>query len=253
MQITAAPLRFSLTDKSQPMWQTRSSTATFLAVSLDQDLLNMSEHTMRRTDRLFALMQILSDTQTHRAEDLARINRVSLRTLYRDIERLQTAGTQITGTRGQGYKLTPATVLPPLTLSDDEVEALQLGLAILLQSPDPDLRVAANSLAAKIDAGLPETQAPDATLWQRIENPFADAARGLGHLPTLRAAIKARQKVKLVYTTQRGTVETHTLHPQNLAHRARSWLLTGYSEKSKATETMRIDLITTADPLTELF
>lgn len=208
---------------------------------------------MRRTDRLFELLQTLSDTQTHRAEDLAQRHNVSLRTLYRDIERLQRAGTQITGTRGQGYRLTPATVLPPLTLTDDEVEALQLGLAILLQTPDPDLQLTANSLAAKIDAALPESQTPDADLWHRTQNPFADAARGLSHLPTLRAAIKARQKIKLVYTTQSGSVETHILHPQSLYHHARSWLLTGHSENTQTAETMRIDLITSADPLPELF
>jgi predicted DNA-binding transcriptional regulator YafY len=208
---------------------------------------------MRRTDRLFALIETLSDGALHRAEDLAQAHRVSLRTLYRDIARLQAAGTPITGTRGHGYRLSPATVLPPLTLTEDEVEALHLGLAILLQSTDPDLRATAEALTAKVDAALPETTRPDATLWQQAENPFADAGKGLSHLPTLRAAIKARQKITLVCTAMDGTVQSHLLHPQALHHHARTWVLSGYSETMQAAIQTRLDLITSAAPRPELF
>ena len=208
---------------------------------------------MRRSDRLFALIQTLSDGQIHKASDLARAHNVSLRTLYRDITRLQVAGTPITGTRGQGYVLQQATVLPPLTLTEAEVETLQLGLAILLQSTDPDLRMHAETLAAKIDAALPETQSPDANLWRKTQNPFSDAAKGLAHIPTLRAAIKARQKLQIVSTNPEGVVETHILHPTSLIHRARSWVLEGYSETADAPLALRIDLITSAVPQPALF
>lgn len=208
---------------------------------------------MRRSDRLFALIEILSDGAVHRAEDLARDQGVSLRTLYRDITRLQVAGTPITGTRGIGYRLAPATVLPPLTLTADEVDALQLALAILLQSTDPDLRGHAETLTAKIDAALPETPNPDPTLWQQTQNPFADAGKGLAHLPVLRAAIKPRQKLHIVATTPEGRVETHLFHPKALHHYARSWVLGGYSETAGKDLTLRLDLITSAEPRPELF
>lgn len=208
---------------------------------------------MRRSDRLFQLVSTLSDYALHRAEDLAQAQGVSLRTLYRDIARLQTAGVPVAGTRGAGYRLTPAVTLPPLTLTEDEVEALQLGLAIVLQSPDPDLRTHAETLAAKIDAALPETAQPDALQWAQIPNPFADAARGLGHLPILRAAIKARQKLRVIYNREDATVQQHTAHPLSLTHYARSWLLTAYSEETGRPETLRLDLIEDATALPELF
>jgi predicted DNA-binding transcriptional regulator YafY len=208
---------------------------------------------MRRSDRLFQLISTLSDHNLHRAEDLAISHGVSLRTLYRDIDRLRAANLPVTGTRGAGYRLAPALTLPPITLSEEEVEALQLGLAIVLQSADPDLRNHAETLAAKIDAALPETTAPDAALWEKIPNPFADAARGLSHLPTLRAAIKARQKLQLLYNADNAEMQQHLLRPKSLTHHARSWVLVAYSETSAQNETFRIDLIEDATALPELF
>lgn len=208
---------------------------------------------MRRTDRLFQLISALNDHALHRAEDLAALHGVSLRTLYRDIARLQAAGLPVNGTRGAGYRLAPAITLPPLILSENEVEALQLGLAIVLQSADPDLHTHAESLAAKIDAALPESTQPDAHQWDRIPNPFSDAARGLAHLPTLRASIKARQKLRLLYNAQDAQMQQHVVHPQTLTHHARSWLFTAYSENSMKTETFRLDLIEDAAALPELF
>lgn len=208
---------------------------------------------MRRNDRLFDLMSTLGDHDLHRAEDLATVHGVSLRTLYRDIARLQAAGLPVTGTRGAGYRLDPALTLPPLTLTENEVEALQLGLAIVLQSPDPDMRAYAETLAAKIDAALPETTAPDAATWDSIPNPFADPAGGLAHLPSLRAAIKARQKLRLLYNAADSTLQTHVIHPKSLDHHARTWLVTGWSQTAQCRQTFRVDLIEATEALPELF
>jgi predicted DNA-binding transcriptional regulator YafY len=208
---------------------------------------------MRRTDRLFALLNRLGDHALHRAGDLAARQGVSVRTLYRDIARLRASGVPVEGTPGAGYRLERALTLPPLTLSDAEVEALQIGLAVILQTPDPALHEAATSLTAKIDAALPEVTLPDAAAWQQIAAPFADMARGLSHLPTLRAAIRARQKLRIVYSCPDGRVETHVLRPERLDHLARSWVLSGWSESTKEAAQFRLDLIDTATALPELF
>lgn len=208
---------------------------------------------MRRSDRLFQLITTLDDNALHRAQDLAAKHNVSLRTLYRDIRRLQTAGLPVTGTRGAGYRLAREVTLPPLSLTENEVEVLQLGLAIVLQSPDPDLREHAETLANKIDNVLPEATSQDPAHWDQIPNPFADAARGLTHMSTLRAAIRARQKLRLLYNSEGGQMRQYTLQPRTLAHQARSWVLTAFSEETLTLETFRLDLIETAQPLPELF
>lgn len=210
-------------------------------------------NTMRRNDRIHKLLDALSDGALHRAQDLACHLKIAPRTLYRDIARLRASGIAVEGTRGQGYRLTEAVHLPPISLSPEEVEALQLALAVLLQTPDPALQATATTLAAKIDAALPEAALPDAETFSRILPPFADPARGLSHLPVLRAAIRARQKLRLVVTEANGAVRSHVFHPEGLRHAARVWVLDGWSESAQAALALRIDLIETAEPLPELF
>ncbi len=208
---------------------------------------------MRRSDRLFALLTTLGDHRVHRAKDLALAQAVSLRTLYRDIARLQASGVPVSGTRGTGYRLDRATALPPLTLTDPEIEALQLALAVVLETTDPDLKAAATSLAGKIDAALPTEQMPDASDWQITEHPFANAARGMGNLPILRAAIRARQKLKILYNGPDKTLRRLILHPRALTHHARSWTVSGWDETARQDTLLRLDLIETAEALPELF
>ena len=104
---------------------------------------------MRRSDRLLDLMARLRDGRIHRAEDLAEAFGVSPRTIYRDMETLISSGVPVEGTRGAGYRARDALTLPPLSLTPPEVEALQLGLAIVAEAPDPDLKAAALSLTER--------------------------------------------------------------------------------------------------------
>ena len=107
-----------------------------------------------------------------------------------------------------GYMATGAITLPPLSLSAGELEALNLGIAIVAQAADAELASAAASLAGKIDAVLPQQVIAEADTWKFAVYPFADAARGLAQMPTLRAAIKARQKLRIDYRRIDGTAST---------------------------------------------
>ena len=68
---------------------------------------------MRRTDRLFDLIQILRDGKLHRAADIAARLEVSTRTIWRDMATLQASGLPVEGERGLGYILRSPLLLPP--------------------------------------------------------------------------------------------------------------------------------------------
>ena len=208
---------------------------------------------MRRTDRLFDIIQILRDGKLHRAQEIAERLEVSVRTIYRDMDTLVASGVPVAGERGVGYMATDAITLPPLTLSAAELEALNLGLAIAAEAADTDLKAAAESVAAKIDAVLPTSVIAEADAWKFAVYPFADAARGLGHMPTIRAAIKARQKLQLTYTSKDGIVTSRTVRPLHMEYWGRVWTLTAWCELRDAFRVFRIDLVETAEALPELF
>lgn len=208
---------------------------------------------MRRSDRLFDAMQILRDGNLHRAKDIAQKLDVSLRTIYRDMDTLIASGVPIEGTRGVGYKISPAVTLPPLTLTPSELEALNLGIAIVAEAADPDLKAAAETLAEKVDAMLPERGIADSDIWKFASYPFADAARGFSHMATLRTAIKARQKLRITYHSKGDRITTRKIRPLHLEYWGRIWSLTAWCETRDAFRVFRVDLIQSADALPELF
>ncbi|MDG1802327.1 MAG: HTH domain-containing protein, partial [Paracoccaceae bacterium] len=79
---------------------------------------------MKRSDRLFDMIQLLRDGRLYRAQEIADRLDVSLRTVYRDMDTLMASGVPIEGTRGRGYRATAAITLPPLNLTMTELEAL---------------------------------------------------------------------------------------------------------------------------------
>jgi predicted DNA-binding transcriptional regulator YafY len=208
---------------------------------------------LRRTDRLFDLMQILRDGKLYRAQDLAERLEVSVRTIWRDMDTLRDSGVPIEGERGVGYMITAPITLPPLTLTLEEMEALNLGMAIVAEAADPDLKRAAETLAAKIDAVAPERVIGDAEAWKFAVYPFADVARGFAHMPTLRAAIKSRQKLRLVYHSKDDRVTSRVIRPLHMEYWGRVWTLTVWCELRDAFRVFRVDLIQSAEALPELF
>jgi predicted DNA-binding transcriptional regulator YafY len=111
---------------------------------------------MSRAERLLQLMQAL---RRHRfpvsGASLASERRVSLRTLYRDIDSLQAQGAMIDGEAGVGYVLRPGFMLPPLMFSEEEIEALVLGSRWVADRGDSQLGDAARNAISKIAAVFP--------------------------------------------------------------------------------------------------
>jgi predicted DNA-binding transcriptional regulator YafY len=208
---------------------------------------------MKRKDRLFDIVQILKNGQLHRAQDIADALNVTVRTVYRDMDTLMASGVPVRGERGFGYTTTAQVTLPPLNLTTQELEALNLGMAIVAESADPDLKSAALSLAAKVDSVLPSQSQTEADVWKHVVYPFANAARGFAHIPTLRAAISARQKLYLTYQAPNGTVSRGPVRPLQLDCWSRAWALTTWCELENDFKVFRVDLILEAKPIAALF
>jgi predicted DNA-binding transcriptional regulator YafY len=112
---------------------------------------------MARSQRLLELIQVLRrHRQPVSGQALADELSVSLRTVYRDIQTLIGQGATIDGEAGLGFVLRPGFVLPPLMFSDEELEALVLGLRWVAQRTDASFEHAAMTALAKIAAVLPD-------------------------------------------------------------------------------------------------
>ncbi len=208
---------------------------------------------MRRTDRLFELIQILRDGRLHRGRDLAERLGVSLRTIYRDMDTLIASRIPIEGERGLGYMMTAPITLPPLNLTLQELEALHLGLAVVARATDEEMQKAAASLASKIDTVLPEDRAAPAAGWGFAVYPFAEAARGFAHMAPMRGAIRAKRKLDITYTDGNGAESTRRIRPLQMEYWGRVWTLTSWCELRGDFRVFRVDRIETLDVTFDTF
>ncbi|MGR3273158.1 HTH domain-containing protein [Thalassococcus profundi] len=205
---------------------------------------------MKRADRLYALMQRLRSGALHRAEDLARDLGVSVRTIYRDMDTLAASGVPVAGERGLGYSARAAITLPPLNLTDTELEALHLGLAAVGASDMEELSAAAAALSAKIDAVLPQDTGTAPGRFGFATYPFAEAAQGFRHMPAVRAAIRARQKLRL---RLQDDETQHLVRPLHIDYWGRIWTCIVWDEGAGDFASFRIDRIADLAPAPGLF
>lgn len=199
---------------------------------------------MRRTDRLFELIQILRDGRLHTARDMADRLEVSVRTLWRDMATLIASGLPVEGERGLGYLLREPITLPPLTLTPDEVQALTLGLQLVTRGADPSLAAAADSLQGKIAAVLP-SRLMDGVGEATWVFPGAEALAAARHLPTLRRAIRLRERVVIAYVDRSGIPTGRPIRPLILEFWGRVWTLAAWCEARADFRSFRVDRIET--------
>lgn len=205
---------------------------------------------MARADRLYALMQRLKDGDLHTAESLAAEMGVSVRTIYRDMDTLAASGVPVEGARGRGYAARATITLPPLNLTETELEALHLGLAAVGAAGMEDMAEAARVLSAKIDAVLPEDSGAASGKFGFATYPFQEAADGFRHMPAFRAAIRTKQKLRI---TLRDRDTPQDVRPLHLDYWGRIWTCITWNETSGTFDTIRIDRITALAPIPGLF
>ncbi|MGQ4877034.1 HTH domain-containing protein [Billgrantia sp. LNSP4103-1] len=208
---------------------------------------------MSRTTRLLDLMQIL---RRHRhpvsGTALAQELNVSLRTLYRDIASLRAIGAEIVGEPGMGYRLEPGLMLPPLMFSEEELEALTLGLRWVSRRTDDGLSHAAGEALAKVAAVLPgelRYRMQDTALvvgpgWERRQRVDLEA---------LRRAIRGQVKLCLVYVDQRGVRSERVVWPIAIAFFESTRLVVAWCELRQAFRSFRADRIESARLLGERY
>jgi predicted DNA-binding transcriptional regulator YafY len=204
-----------------------------------------------RSTRLLALLQALRGRRHPvTAAALAQELEVSERTIYRDLSELASQGAPIQGEAGVGYILGPGLFLPPLMLTEDETEAVLLGLRDVDQRGDEVLTEAGRSARAKIISILsPEMQAAAAAPLS-VPGPdghvFPENAVSLG---VLRFAIRTQRRIAIQYTHDEARRTERIIWPIQLGFMNNARVLTAWCELRAAFRFFRTDRIGAAEPL----
>ncbi|MDZ7937845.1 MAG: YafY family protein [Rhodoferax sp.] len=209
---------------------------------------------MKKVDRLFRVVQLLQGRRTALpARTIATEMRVSLRTVYRDINDLVRSGTQIDGEAGVGYVLHKQAHVPPLMFTAEEVLALLVGSRMVQATTDPDLGLAARGAEQKIRAVLTDSLQLRADLQPyRIPQLERDADLRALH-GVIRQACEAQAKLRLHYLDEQQQASERTIWPLSLVGMQGVWLLLGWCELRCDYRNFRFDRIQSAVALPVTF
>ncbi|MCA8900095.1 MAG: YafY family transcriptional regulator [Hyphomonas sp.] len=174
---------------------------------------------MRRTERLFQIIQILRRKNAPvTGHELAEELETSLRTLYRDMAELMAQRVPIRGEAGTGYVLEPGYDMPPLMLTTDELEAAVLGARWVAARGDAQLARGAEDLIAKLSAAVPPDLQPVILDSGLMPVSFSKRAEDSFDVSLVREAIRTQKKLVLDYADEAGAVTRRTVWPFLIAY-----------------------------------
>ncbi|MFI7150234.1 helix-turn-helix transcriptional regulator [Nonomuraea sp. NPDC050022] len=210
-----------------------------------------------RASRLVSLLLLLQTRGRMTAQELAERLEVSVRTIYRDVESLHTAGIPLYGDAGPkgGYQLLDGYRTRLTGLTTDEAESLFLAG---LPGPAAELGLAAVVTAAqlKLMAALPvelrdragriqERFHLDAPTWYRDAQPVA-------HLPAVADAVWNERVLEVRYRRWKAPQEVERrLEPYGLVVKAGRWYLV--ARAGEQVRTYRVSQILGLHALPERF
>jgi predicted DNA-binding transcriptional regulator YafY len=209
-----------------------------------------------KTLRLFSLLDRLRSASTPvSAEALADMLEVSPRTIYRDMATLVAMGAPVRGEAGLGYQLEKGYFLPPLHFDADELEAIMLGVRLVMARGDGDLGAAAQRVSGKISTTM------QAGAGDRYKNLPLRAVSKLTeehskanlHLSFLRRAVRDRVVVTLEYLDLKDNITERIVRPLGLTMFDAVWLLTGWCESRNDFRNFRLDRISKVETAGQVF
>lgn len=203
------------------------------------------EQAVARSTRLLALLQALRGRRHPvTAAALARELAVSERTIYRDLSELSSQGAPIKGEAGIGYVLGPGLFLPPLALTDEETEAVLLGLRYVDQRGDEVLTKAARDVRAKI------ISTPSRESQAAVDVPLSIPGPGGAGFPdntisldVLRLAIRTQARLNIQYFDEKAWLTERIIWPIQLDFMDKARIVAGWCKLRTAFRFFRTDRI----------
>jgi predicted DNA-binding transcriptional regulator YafY len=211
------------------------------------------------TKRLSRLTAILIQLQTKRlitATELSLKFSVSVRTIYRDIKALESAGVPIVTVEGKGFALLAGYSLPPIMFTESEANALVTAEQLISKNKDASFVKAYSEAISKIKSVLKTNAKDKANLLSHrvVFRQNADYDRTSNHLSTLQVALTNFKLTQISYNAVESEQTTvRKIEPFAIYSTQDNWLLIAYCRLRKEFRTFRVARIQHLEVLSDLF
>lgn len=186
-------------------------------------------------DRLFQIVHLLLEQERMTADVLAETLGVSVRTVYRDVEALSTAGVPVCTTQGKGggVALMDGYVLDQSAFSREEQRLL---LSALRDFPQQSEEQALTKLAVLFRRREEDWIHADLSRW-------GSSGQENESFQLLRQAIWSRHEVRFVYGDPNEAPHPRQILPARLVYLNRAWHLQGYDLEKEDYRMFRLSRI----------
>jgi predicted DNA-binding transcriptional regulator YafY len=200
-------------------------------------------------ERLVSILTLLADGRLHSGPELAGRFGVSLRSVYRDMERLSGMGVPIeaVGGREGGFRVLPGYTLDRSVLDEGEIATVTAALSGIGRAIGGGPTEAARSKLRALLGKSPERRRS----WIRIELSGGSRVRGL--VETLRGAIEERRLLLVRYRDSNGSVTDRGVEPRAVVYIGQSWYLWAFCRLRRDWRLFKLLRIESARALLERF
>jgi len=180
-----------------------------------------------KLNRLLTMTMILINRKKVKAQELAELFDVSVRTIYRDVETLSSAGVPVFSQQGVngGISLIEGYRMDKQILTKDELASLSIALQSALTSyEDTHAKAVLEKLTGIADDKV--KQAMDHLFIDR--SPWGQNGLLKEQITVLKRAIEHEHCVRFVYSTTHGTMTNRLIEPHTLVQKGKVWYIYGY-------------------------
>lgn len=192
----------------------------------------MIDDSLKKINRIIAILTSLQAKRIVRAQDLADRFGVSLRTIYRDVKTLESAGVPILSEAGVGYSLVEGYRLPPVMFTREEAGSLLTGEKLMRSFSDKSLGDHYQSAIVKIRSVLKgydkewldtleetiQVRPPKALFNSEIEDSLQAVLLGIAD----------RKSVILEYKAITDVISEREIEPVGIFHENNNWYILGF-------------------------
>lgn len=198
--------------------------------------------------RLTRLTNILLQLQSRRlvtSQELAYKFGISQRTIYRDMRALEEAGVPVIGEIGTGYYLPDDYRIPPMMVTEQEINALLTAQKYFEANTDRSISENLERLATKIKAFLKYNSKEKA---ERLEQRVLFYTQGdspkTNHLSLIQSAIADCTRIEINYhAIHSDVVSERSIEPLAVYYTKDKWLLIAYCRLRQSLREFRVDRI----------
>jgi predicted DNA-binding transcriptional regulator YafY len=199
-------------------------------------------------NRLFEIVYILLDKKTTTASELAERFEVSVRTIYRDIDILSSAGVPIYASQGKGggISLLGGYILNKSVLSEKEQNEILFALQSLKATGNPETDRVLSRLSSLFNK--------DTANWIEVDfTPWGSDKNQTSQFTILKDAILNRHIIEFEYINTSGEKSTRRAEPLKLIFKVHAWYLQGFCLSKNAYRTFRISRMSDVHTINEVF